>query len=500
VAQSVLTQADPLDEGLGKDQFLVEKPRIPLPPMLPPLLNRADELARLRGHWERASEGSARLVVVYGRRQVGKTFLLRHLREQLPVEAHRLYFTALQAGSQRQQLDAFRAVLANGIGDRSWVPEGFGSWSAALAFVADTARRTPTLLVLDEVPCLIEADRTFASALQQAWDGVRLEADPPRLLVVLSGSAVATMTGLLAPGRGALFGRPDDELQLQPFTLAAARRHVLADVSADAALEVYAATGGYPRHLLAWDQSVSTTDNLLALYGSPGGLLLRNGRQLLIDLPEEGGHRAVLAAIGTGEHRRSAIGARVGQRIERPLELLERSLLVRHERPVGAPVSSAGRFVLADTFLACWYALCHGDEGDIEAGLGAEIIQRRQGRWTRHLADVFEAQARQHALRLQRQGLLPKGATVGRWWTTSGQPAEIDVLGLQGRRTVLIGEVKWQAQPLDRRLFASLQAKRAAAPDPVPDVVLATWSRGGASRELTDLGVRSWTVDDIVAS
>ena len=207
----------------------------------------------------------------------------------------------------------------------------------------------------------------------------------------------------------------------------------------------------------------------------------------------------MLAAIGAGEHRRSAIGARVGQRIERPLELLERSLLVRHERPVGAPAATAGRFVLADTFLACWYALCHGDEGDIEAGLGPEIMRRRQGRWTRHLADVFEAQARHHARRLQQKGLLP-AATVGRWWTTSGQPAEIDVLGLQGRRTVLVGEAKWQAAPLDRRLFASLQAKLAAAPDPVPDVILATWSRRGASSELTELGVLSWTVDDILAS
>lgn len=470
-----------------------------LPAVLPPLLNRTDELTRLRGHWDRAAEGSARLVLVYGRRQVGKTFLLRHLREQLPVEAYRLYFTALQAGTQRQQLDAFRTVLANGLGDRVWVPEGFGSWASALAFVADAARRTPTLLVLDEVPYLMAADRTFAGTLQQAWDEVRLEADPPRLLLVLTGSAIATMTGLLAPKGGALFGRPDDELQMQPFTLAAARRHVLTEVSADVALEAYAATGGYPRHLLAWDQSVSTADNLLTLYGSPGGLLLRNGRQLLIDLPEEGGPRAVLAAIGAGEHRRSAIGARVGQRIERPLELLERSLLVRHERPVGAPAATAGRFVLADTFLACWYALCHGDEGDIEAGLGPEILRRRQGRWARHLADVFEAQARHHARRLQQQGLLP-AATVGRWWTTSGQPAEIDVLGLQGRRTVLIGEAKWQAAPLDQRLFASLQAKLAAAPDPVPDVLLATWSRGGASPELTELGVLSWTVDDILAS
>lgn len=463
--------------------------------MLAPLLARSKELARLRLHWSAVTNGAARLVAVYGRRQVGKTFLMQHLRQQLSPEASTIYFTALQAGTPRLQLDAFRRVVAVALGTETFVPESFGNWFEALSFVIDQASRRPTLLVLDEVPYLVEADRTFPSVVQQIWDELRLRAIPVRLMLVLTGSAMATMLSLLASGSGALYGRFDDELRLRPFDLGQARSLVLQDCAPEVALEAYAATGGYPRHLLSWDQTSSTADNLAQMFGRPGGLLLRNGRQLLADIPREGGYRAVLAVIGAGEHRRSAIGARVGQRIERPLELLQTSLLVQHERPIGSPPSTAGRYVLADTFLGAWYALCFGDEEDIEAGLGPEVLTRRQGRWQRHVADVFEGQARLHARRLQRTGALPDSEALGRWWSKS---AEIDVLGLRSGRTCLLGGAKWQAAPLTPAALGPLRRKLAHAPDPLPDAVLAAWSRGGGSAELQAYGVRCWSVADLV--
>lgn len=463
--------------------------------MLPPLLARADELGRLLGHWGEAEAGRPRLVAVYGRRQVGKTFLMRHLQDRLAQRCSTVYFTGLQSGTSRLQLDAFRRVVSVALGGQALVPESFRDWHEALHFVVDHAGRHPTMLVLDEVPYLAEGDRTFASVLQQVWDELRVTSTPVQLLLVLTGSAMATMLSLLAAGTGALFGRVDDELRMRPFTLLEARAHVLTGIGAENVLEAYAATGGYPRHLLSWDQETTTAHNLLRMYGRPGGLMLRNGRQLLADVPADGGYRAVLSVVGAGEHRRSAIGGRVGQRVDRPLELLQRSFLLTHERPVGSPPSTPGHYVLADPFLACWYALCDGDEEDIEAGLGPDVLRRREGRWVRHLAAVFEAQARSHARRLQATGELPESDALGRWWTPT---TEIDVLGLTGHRAVLVGEAKWQAAPLSPAVLQVLQNKRAAAPDPRSDCVLATWSRGGGDDRLRDHGVRCFSASDVL--
>lgn len=420
---------------------------------------------------------------------------MRHVQGRLADRCTPVYFTGLQSGTSRLQLDAFRRVVAVALGGQSLVPESFRDWHEALRFVVDHATRHPTLLVLDEVPYLVEADRSFASVLQQVWDELRLTSAPVRLLVVLTGSAMATMLSLPAAGSGALFGRVDDELRIRPFTLLQAREHVLAGLQPEHVVEAYAATGGYPRHLLTWDQDSSTQHNLVRLYGRPGGLLLRNGRQLLADVPADGGYRAVLTVIGAGEHRRSAIGGRVGQRVDRPLDLLQRSLLVTHERPVGSAPATPGHYLLADEFLACWFALCDGDEEDIEAGFGTDVLRRRQGRWTRHVASVFESQARLHARRLQSAGQLPESAALGRWWTAA---SEIDVLGITGQRSVLIGEAKWQSAPLTPAMLKILQAKRRAAPDPMPDCVFATWSRGGSDDALRAHGVRTFDAADLL--
>ena len=70
---------------------------------------------------------------------------------------------------------------------------------------------------------------------------------------------------------------------------------------------------------------------------------------------------------------------------------------------------------------------------------------------------------------------LPRGLLVGGWWTASGRPVEIDVLGLAGNRTALIGEATWSPRPDWIRLAVDLEPKLAAAPTPLPEVRRLLW-------------------------
>lgn len=428
---------------------------------------------------------------------MGKTFLLAHQVEEVRAGGSRaVLFACLPNASERQQLDLLLAALRRQL-DVAFLPERFDRWDTALRWLAALAASAPLLVVLDELPYALATSPSLAGHLQQLWDELRRTADPPRLLLVLTGSAVAVMRSLTGAG-GALFGRPDDELRMEPFELPAAAK-MLDRLDPAAVVEAYAACGGYPHQLRSWDQSLPTSENLARLVFSPGGLLLRNGVQLVEDLPEEGGYRRTLHAIGSGSHERARVADSAGQRVERPIALLERVGLVRVDRPLGAPDRTPGRWELADPFLRCWYELCWADQGQIEAGMGDRVAEARAGRWQRHLGWVFEEQARSHALRLARQGQLPGEARYGRWWSRRGAQVEIDVLGLLGGRTVVVGEARWDARPLDLHLLEQLKAKERLAPDPVPQPVLCTWSRGGASVELTAGGVRSFTPAEMVS-
>jgi hypothetical protein len=463
---------------------------------LSPLLDRHVEMRRLGAHWRAVQDGGSRLVFLLGRRQVGKTFLLTHFLNRLKGPHRALFFTALPSLRGRQQLASVVTAVRDQL-EHPFVPERFENWAAAFDWLATAASADePYVVVLDEAPYIVDSEPSFPGTLQQFWDKVRREARGPRLMLVLTGSAVATMAGLLSAS-GALYGRVDDEFLVHPFDLPTAAS-VLSQSEPSTVIEAYAACGGYPFHLRSWDQTTTTAENLQRLAFSPGGLLLRNGLQLVADLPHEGAPRQTLNAIGAGAHRLRDIRNAIDQRPDRALDTLERATLVEHRRPLGAPDRSPGLWRVADPFLQGWYELCWADRGQIEAGLGEAVAHARRGRWQRHVGTVFEEQARQHAVRLAQQGALPTGTRYGEWWTTSGGQQQIDVLGLVGKRTIVIGEAKWDARPLDRHSLDELKAKERAAPDPLGQPHLVVWSRGGAAAALHAAGVRSFTPADMV--
>lgn len=469
------------------------------------LLNRRRELAALGSAWDTASRGEAQLAVVWGRRRVGKTFLLLHFLETLGPDpaarpggqTRRLYHAATQQ-AERVELARFAESVQRDLGSdvAALAGGGFTSWEAALRFLAALGRQQPLAAVIDEVAYLATSTPGFASIVQAVWDRERVARDS-KLLLALTGSAVGTVERMLG-GRGALHRRPTLELRLDPIDLPAAAEF-LPRLAPEALVEAYAACGGYPLHLLAWDQSVDTAENLLRLAGMPGGLLLADARGILAEeLPDVGGYQRVLAAVGRGRTRYGEIQTEADQRIEHSLDVLTRVRLVQRSTPVGAPRRATPHYEIADPYLRFWFSVLYADAQLIEAGQGRAVLRRSTGAWQAHLGWVFEEAARAHCQRLVARGTLPDDLLVGRWWAVSGPPCEIDVLGLRGKRTALAGEAKWSATPLNGGHLAALRAKLDHAPDAVPDLWLAFWSRGGVVPEIRGPRLLSYDTADVV--
>jgi len=436
------------------------------------LLDRTSERALLEAAWSKAVAGSPQLVVVWGRRRVGKTFLLSHF-----VRGKRAVFFGATEQAQRIELARLADATRLGLGEDALElgGGGFASWEAALRSFAARARDEPLVVVLDEVPYLLGSTPGFASIVQAVWDHIRRGT---KLVLILTGSAVGTIEGILGAG-GALRGRPTQTLRLDPLDPLAARVF-LPRLEATPYLEAYAACGGYPLHLRQWDPTVSTGENLARLAGTTGGILLEDAQGILREeLPDVGGYPRILAAIGRGRTRAGQIAADADQRIEHPLDVLVRSGFVRRSVPVGAPRRSRPLYEIDDPYLAFWFGVLYADLQLIEAGQGKAVLRRRRPEWQRHLGWVFEELARAHARRLVSTGALPDDLVVGRWWSTSGPPLEVDVLGLLGSRAAFVGEARWQERPLERRDVSALRTKAARVPGIDDDPLLAFWSRGG---------------------
>jgi uncharacterized protein len=441
--------------------------------------------------WSRAAAGEPQLALVWGRRRTGKTFLLSHF-----VQRKRAVFFG--ATQQAQTIELGRLLesvvrdLGSEVGDLA--AGGFTSWETALRFLAALAREQPLVVVLDEVPYLARSTPGFASIVQVVWDHLT---PGTRLMLVLTGSAVGVVESMLGGG-GALRGRPTLAIRLDPIDLVAARVF-LPDLEAAEYLAAYAACGGYPLHLRAWDQSANTEANLARLAATPGALLVEDAMGILHEeLPDAPGYPRILAAIGRGRTRSSDIAAEAGQRIDAPLEVLVRVGLVRRSLPVGAPRRSRPLYEIPDPYLAFWFTVLYSDLQQVAAGQGPSVLARRRPQWERHVGWMFEEAARAHAVRLVTRGELPDDLVVGRWWAATGEPCEIDVLGMRGSRTHLVGAARWQARPLGRRDLSELMARARRAPEPADDIVYALWGRAGVEPQVAAAGALGFDVEQVV--
>jgi uncharacterized protein len=456
------------------------------------LLGRRDELALLSNTWERAAGGQPQLVAMWGRRRVGKTFLLSHF-----VQGRRALFFGATQQSERIELARLAEAVRRDLGEHAadLTGGGFRDWEAALRFLVALARDEPLVVVLDEVPYLARSTPGLASIVQVVWDHVPAG---NRLMLVLNGSAVGVMQDMLG-AHGALRGRPTLRVRLDPVDLPGAWLF-LPDLAPAALVEAYAACGGYPLHLLAWDASRPTTDNLLALAGRAGGILREDAESILREeLAASGGYRQILAAVGSGATRYAELANAAGQRIDHPLDVLIAAGFVARATPLGAPKGARASYQIADAYLRFWFQVLYGDLTLIDAGQGEAVLMRSRPRWQQHVGHVFEAAARAHARRLVSAGTLPPDLVVGRWWSSGRTPVEVDVLGLRGNHTALVGEVKWRSEPLDLGHVADLRRALEQVPEPLATPTLALWGRGGVTPEVRAAGVLGFDVDDVVS-
>jgi uncharacterized protein len=455
------------------------------------LLDRADERAALESAWQNAARGRPQLVLVWGRRRVGKTFLL----SEFTRNRRAVLFGATQQAEAIELgrlAEAVRRDLGDDVADLAG--GAFASWEAALKWFAALAKAEPLLLVIDELPYLMGSTPALPSIVQVVWDHL---ARGSKLMLVLTGSAVGVIERVLGPG-GALRGRPTLSLRLDPLDLVKARAFLPRLAAADY-LQAYAACGGYPLHLRAWDPSASLRENLFVLAASAGGLLLQDAAGILAEeLPVPGGHARILAAIGRGRHRFGEIASESAQRVEAPLETLVRAGFVRKAVPVGAPKAAKPLYEIADPYLAFWFSCLYAHRNEIEGGQGKAVLARITPVWQRHVGWVFEEAARAHAAALVRSGALPEGLVIGRWWSSRGEQCEVDVLGLSGNHTALLGEARWQAEPLDVADVVELKAKLAKVPAPAREPILALWGRAGITKAAAKAGAIGWSLSEML--
>ena len=412
-----------------------------------PLIDREHERARLE---ELLAAGSPKLVLLFGRRRVGKTYLLTALwpREQA------FYFTASDT-SGVQNRAALVAEFAAWSG-QTLAAADYPTWRTAFRMLLDYDRAEPTVLVLDEFQYLggdVAGIAAVASELNAAWEARRPKR--PRLLV-LAGSAVRTMEAL-DDAAAPLHGRFDWKRRIAPFDYWDAGLMVPYPDLEDRAA-VFGIFGGMPRYLVEVDRRQSVAANVARLMMAPDGVVRGQVETVLLQeqgLRDTASYGAILRAIADGRTTLNEIAQLAGltddkgfrQKVARLVDLE----LVCQRRNVGAGKTTPFRYHLADPALRFYYRFV----APIQATLARQDPRAAWRESVRphldaYLGHLFEVIAEQAYFRKQPAMGLPVVVEWGRWEGQDRQrrSLKIDIVAPLADGRVMTGGIKWNRSPL----------------------------------------------------
>ena len=405
-------------------------------------VGRDAELSALEASYK---SNKFQMVVVYGRRRVGKTTLLSHFARNKRA----LFFTAQQQTDANNLMDFSREIVRF-----CSLPAGvsFESWDAAFSYLADRAEEEPFLFVFDEFPYAAMANKSIVSKLQLAIDH---RFSQTGLCLVLCGSNQGFMESDVLGKKSPLHGRRTSQMRIRPFDYLTAAKMV-PQASEEDAFRYYACVGGVPYYLSQIDSDLTFWENMSRLYFNPGGMLFEEPLMLLRqELREPAVYNSVLRAVGTGSNRQNEIASKAGienTTVSKYLKTLCQLDILERIVPFGEDVAKSrrGLYRFADACYDFWYSFVMPSAGDIEAGAGSVVARNIPEKvLDTYLGRRFERICSEWMLNQSTKGLLPiEASQFGSWW--GGNPVtkerdDIDVVAANRfTREALIGECKWR--------------------------------------------------------
>lgn len=424
---------------------------------VPIFVGRKRELATMESLY---STSSFEMLVLYGRRRVGKTSLI----EEFAKNKNVLYFTAQLQADADNLFDFSHMVIARFDPPESTPP--FASWVDAFAFISDRARENRLVVVIDEFPYACKSNPGLSSTFQIS---INRYFKSTNIFLTLCDSGQGFMESEVLGEKSPLYGRRTAQIKLKPFDFIEAAR-MMPDCSPEDKMSYYASLGGTPYYLEGIKDDLSYSENMATLYFFPTGRMFDEPSMLMRqELREPLVFSSVMRAIASGANKHVQIANAVGIS-QGSLGFYLKSLvslgLIEKIVPFGeSERSKRGIYRICDPAFLFWYRFVAPYASVVEKGLGRNLAVRllsdsseRRSEYEGHLFERICAEW------LIRQGIahrLPLEMTaIGSWWRAdpvTHQTCDIDIVAADDLdKKLLVGECKWRNSINETKVLETL--------------------------------------------
>jgi AAA+ ATPase superfamily predicted ATPase len=419
-------------------------------------LGRETELALLDETWD---SPAAQMLILYGRRRVGKTALLVHWMHQ---SRQRVLYWVATPSSADAQLKSFSQAVYNFAAPQLPATDDFtyGSWDRAWQQVAWLAQNERLALFTDEFTYLLEVTPQLAGQLQNFWDHTLARSN---LMLVLCGSHLGMMKREFLSYQAPLYGRASAQIHLRPLPFGITRAY-FPNYSAADRVALYSIFGGVPAYWERIDQRLSVSKNILRQLLRPNNLMQSEPRLLLQDfVSNPHNYVAILTAIAHEARTPKEIEAATGLpnvQVPKYLSVLAKAGFVERKTSItGNPNARSGRHHVIDPYLRFYYRFLEKRQDQIALGIQEQALAEI----SRHMVDfigthTWEELCQEWTLRAGAKGALPfLPDQVGSAWN---RQVQIDVAGINRmEKTLILGECRWGQTAIERPVLSSLIEK-----------------------------------------
>lgn len=436
-------------------------------------IGRETELKFLNDKYE--TEGG-QLVVLYGRRRVGKTETLREFCKGKP----HIFFSCTQT-TDRVQLQKFsKQILKEDIPARNYVTE-FADWEKAIRAVLDLPYGDKKkLLIIDEFPYMCKGNKSIPSILQNLWDTELRDAN---VMIVLCGSAMSFIEKELLAEKNPLYGRATGIYKMKEMGFYDAAKF-FPDYSECDKVIAYSVLGGIPHYLRQWNPKLSVEENIKRNVLTKGCILYSEVDFLLHqELRETPIYNSIIEAVALGNTTLNNISQKSLVEDTSKTSVYLKNLIelgiVEREFSVDTKVKeqanrNRGTYKLTDNFFRFWYAFGFANFSQLEDGDVDGVYEYIVEPALHELASfAFEDVCREFVCEMQKKNELPfRYSKMGRWTgkTTIRDinaenglrlgETEIDILCIDRKaEKYLVGECKFKKEPFTYTEYLNTLAK-----------------------------------------
>ena len=419
-------------------------------------IGRTSELATLNAELKRGSG----FVVIYGRRRVGKTTLIKEF-----IKDKRAFYFLATTESEAQSMKRFAGVLSRATKNPMLSKVTFTDWLDLFQVVADDHPDEKKVLVIDEFPYLVKTNPDFPSILQNAWDEVLKDHN---VMLILCGSLISMMKKHALAYDSPLYGRRTAQIRLMPLQFTDV--YAVQNLSFEQAVEQYAITGGVPKYMEFFQSDEPLVEQIRRVVLSKNGFLYEEPDFLLneeVQTPIN--YFSVLKAISDGNHKLNKIGMTMEQDTSAITPYLKTLIdlgFVIKNVPITEKNPERSRkslYYVSDNFIRFWFRYVYPFKGELELD-NQQIVLDEMGKdfKQKFVAFAYESICRNIFAELCRKGQIDFAPSrIGSYWRNDNEgDTEIDVAAVDHQhKRLFLGECKYHAKPVDVAIYAALQEK-----------------------------------------